>query len=139
MIPVLPDTDALVTSALRAGLPGTTVRVLWPDDWSAHLPLVVARRVAGAATDPAGVDSAIIDVQCAAPTRREASLLARTARTVLLAACRAQHSGPDGHLSTGAEVSGPAELRTGAPAVGPDLSRFQATYRVTTRPHPKTL
>ncbi|GAB7185929.1 hypothetical protein ATKI12_5760 [Kitasatospora sp. Ki12] len=139
MIPVLPDTDALVTAALRAGLPGANVRVLWPDDWSTRLPLVVARRVAGAATNPAGVDAAIIDVQCAATTRREVSVLARTTRTVLLAACRAQFAGPDGYLSTGADVSGPAELRTGAPTTGPDLFRFQATYRITTRPHPKTL
>ncbi|MEV7925309.1 hypothetical protein [Kitasatospora sp. NPDC088779] len=138
MIPILPDTDALITDALRAGLPGATVRVLWPDDWSTHLPLVVARRVDGAASSSAGVDAAIIDVQCAASTRREASLLARTARTVLLAACRAQFAGLDGYLSTGAEASGPAELRTGTPTAGPDLFRFQATYRVTTRPHPKS-
>ncbi|WP_405016417.1 hypothetical protein OHV05_04340 [Kitasatospora sp. NBC_00070] len=138
MIPVLPDVDALVTSALRKGLAGATVRVLWPASWSAALPLVVARRVPGSAGSAAGIDAALIDVQCAAATRREASALARTARTVLLAACRAQFPGPDGYLSTGREISGPAELRTGTPDPGPDLFRFQATYRVTARPHPPT-
>ena len=132
--PILPDVDELVTDALRAGLPGVTVRVLWPNDWAERLPLVVARRVAGAAVDPVGLDAAVVDVQVAAPTRREASALARTARTVLLVACRAQFRGTDGYLSHGEDVSGPFELRTGQPDSGPDLYRFQATYRITARP-----
>ncbi|MFD9813985.1 hypothetical protein [Streptomyces sp. NPDC059080] len=132
--PVLPDVDELVTSALRDGMPGVTVRVLWPGDWSTALPLVVARRVAGSAVDPVGLDAAVLDVQCAAVTRRDASVLARTARTVLLAACRSQYQGTDGYLSHGQDVAGPFELRTGEPAPGPDLFRFQATYRVTARP-----
>ncbi len=139
MIPVLPDVDALVTDALRSGLSGVTVRVLWPGDWSARLPLVVARRVSGAATSAGGIDVAIVDVQCAASTRREASALARSARVVLLTACRAQHRGVDGYLSTGREESGPAEIRIGEPAAGPDVFRFQATYRVTARPNRKSL
>ena len=132
--PVLPDMDELVTSALRAGLPGVTVRVLWPENWSKVLPLVVARRVAGAAIDPVGLDAAVISVQCAANTRREASTVARTARAVLLGACRNQYQGADGYLSHGEDVSGPFEIRTGDPPPGPDLFRFQATYRVTARP-----
>lgn len=132
--PLLPDVDELVTSALRDALPGVTVRVLWPDDWADALSLVVARRVAGAAVDPVGLDAAVVDVQCAATTRRDASALARTARAALLAACRSQYQGTDGYLSHGQDVTGPFELRTGAPETGPDLFRFQATYRVTARP-----
>ncbi|KIZ14512.1 hypothetical protein [Streptomyces natalensis] len=134
MIPVLPDIDELVTSALREGLPGVTVRVLWPEDWQHALPLVVARRVAGAAISPVGLDAAVIDVQCAASTRREASALARTARAVLLRACVAQYHGVDGYLSHGEDIAGPFEIRTGMPEPGTDLFRFQASYRVTARP-----
>lgn len=133
-LPVLPDVDELVTSALRVGLPTATVRVAWPEDWSYALPLVVARRVAGTAVDPVGLDAALIDVQCAAATRSGASALARTARVVLLSACRAQFHGQDGYLSHGEDVAGPFEIRTGSPEAGPDLFRFQATYRVTARP-----
>ena len=133
--PVLPDVDELVTSALRAGLPdGVAVRVLWPADWVDVLPLVVARRVGGTAIDPIGLDAATVDVQAAATTRRAASTLARTARVVLLGACRVQWRGRDGYLSHGEDVSGPFELRTGEPVAGPDFFRFQATYRVTARP-----
>ncbi|RKN09643.1 hypothetical protein [Streptomyces radicis] len=134
--PVLPDVDALVTAALRAGLPrGVAVRVLWPDDWPKLLPLVVVRRVGGTAVDPIGLDAAVIDMQCAAPTRREASALARTARVVLLGACRAQFAGEGGYLSHGEDQGGPFEVRDQDPAAGPDLFRFLATFRVTARPH----
>ncbi|KWT60600.1 hypothetical protein ADL21_18280 [Streptomyces albus subsp. albus] len=141
MRPVLPDVDALVTDALRAGLSGATVCVLWPDDWPDRLPLVVAHRVPGGSSNPLGIDVALVDVQCAAPDRRDASSLARVARVVLAEACRNQFRGPDGYLSRFEDVTGPAEIRTGTPAAGPDLFRFQATYRVTARPlqHRKTL
>ncbi|MER7984226.1 hypothetical protein ABTY53_01270 [Streptomyces noursei] len=126
--------DALVIDALRQGLSGATVRVVWPDGWADRLPLVVARRVPGGTANPQGIDVALIDVQCAAPDRRGASRLARTARVVLAEACRAQFRGADGYLSRFEDVSGPAEIRVGAPQAGPDLFRFQATYRVTARP-----
>ncbi|MBA0054295.1 hypothetical protein E0L36_26620 [Streptomyces sp. AJS327] len=136
MMPTLPDVDALVTDALRSGLPGANVRVLWPPDgWEDLLPLVVASRVSGAAVDPRGIDVALVDVQCAARTRREANALARTARVVLASTCRAQFRGADGYLTRFQEVAGPAELRVGEPEAGPDLFRFQATYRVTARPN----
>lgn len=133
MIRQFPDLDALVTDALRAGMPEATVRVLWPTDWADRLPLVVARRVGGASPN-VGVDVALVDIQCAARDRRAASALARTARTVLMAACRAQFAGPDGYLTRCQELAGPAEIRTGDPMPEPDLFRFQATYRVTARP-----
>ncbi|UQA92864.1 phage tail termination protein [Streptomyces halobius] len=134
MRPVLPDVDALVVDALREGLSGATVRVAWPDDWADRLPLIVARRVPGGSSNPLGIDVALIDVQAAATDRREASRLARVARVVLADACRGQCRGTDGYLSRFADVSGPAEIRTGEPTAGPDLFRFQATYRVTARP-----
>ncbi|WP_309248669.1 hypothetical protein [Streptomyces sp. MNP-20] len=134
MRPVLPDVDGLVTAALRQGLSGATVRVMWPQDWADRLPLVVAARVPGGTTDARGLDVALVDVQAVATDRREASRLARVARVVLADACRAQYRGPDGYLSRFADVSGPAEIRTGAPSPGPELFRFQATYRVTARP-----
>ncbi|UQA94929.1 phage tail termination protein [Streptomyces halobius] len=134
MRPVLPDVDALVGDALRHGLSAATVRVAWPDDWADRLPLVVARRVPGGSSNPLGIDVALIDVQAAAMDRREASRLARVARVVLADACRGQYRGTDGYLSRFEDVSGPAEIRTGEPTAGPDLFRFQATYRVTARP-----
>ncbi|GAA1160923.1 hypothetical protein F4556_005184 [Kitasatospora gansuensis] len=135
----LPDTDALVRGALAAGLAATGAQVftLWPDDWTSWLPLVVARRVGGSAVDPRGLDAAVIDVQCAAADRSAASLLARQAGAALFDACTAQWPDPaaGGYLSHfGDDVSGPAEIRTGSPAAGPDMFRFQATYRVTARP-----
>ncbi|MGK5728180.1 phage tail termination protein [Streptomyces sp. URMC 124] len=134
MRPVLPDVDALVVDALREGLGGAQVRVLWPADWADQLPMVVARRVPGGRSDARGIDVALIDVQAVARDRREASRLARVARVVLADACRSQHRGPDGYLARFEDVTGPAEIRTGEPEAGPDLFRFQATYRVTARP-----
>lgn len=140
MTPVLPDVDELVRAALTGALPaGTTVVTLWPDDWATRLPLVVARRVAGAAPDPRGLDAAVIDVQCAATDRRAAHRLARQVRTALFDACAAQFAHPeaDGYLSRFiAESAGPAEIRDNRPVPGPDLFRFQATYRITARPLP---
>ncbi|KIZ17330.1 hypothetical protein [Streptomyces natalensis] len=134
MRPVLPDVDALVVDAFRDGLSGATIRVAWPEDWTDRLPLVVARRVPGGSSNPLGIDVALIDVQAAATDRREASRLARVARVVLADACLKQWQGPDGYLSRFEDVTGPAEIRTGEPTAGPDLFRFQATYRVTARP-----
>nr|WSZ97274.1 hypothetical protein OH820_17860 [Streptomyces sp. NBC_00857] len=139
MTPVLPDIDELVRAALTVELPQAHVFTLWPDDWVERLPLVVARRVAGAAPDPRGLDAALIDVQCASADRRAAHRLARQARVVLFDACAAQFTHPDadGYLSRfTAETSGPAELRDPHPAPGADLFRFQATYRITARPLP---
>ncbi|MDG4857358.1 hypothetical protein P8605_04165 [Streptomyces sp. T-3] len=142
MTTVLPDVDELVRAALTAGLPsGTSVFTLWPDDWPQRLPLVVARRVAGAALDPRGLDAAVVDVQCAAPDRRTAHRLARQVRAVLFDACAAQFTYPEaeGYLSRfAAEPSGPAEIRDTFPTPGADLFRFQATYRITARPLPPT-
>lgn len=141
MTPVLPDIDELVRAALAAGLPQAHVLTLWPDDWGQRLPLVVARRVAGAAPDPRGLDLALIDVQTAATDRRIAHRLARQARTVLFDACTAQFTHPEaeGYLSHfGAETSGPAEIRDAHPTPGADLFRFQATYRITARPLPQS-
>ncbi|MFE0187739.1 hypothetical protein [Streptomyces sp. NPDC058989] len=126
--------DALVVDALRDGLSGATVRVAWPDDWADRLPLVVARRVPGGSSNPLGIDVALIDVQAAATDRREASRLARVARVVLANACLKQRQGADGYLSRFEDVTGPVEIRTGEPTAGPDLFRFQATYRVICRP-----
>ncbi|MYT30469.1 MULTISPECIES: hypothetical protein [unclassified Streptomyces] len=137
MTPVLPDIDELVRAALTAELPQAKVFTLWPDDWAEHLPLVVARRVAGAAPDPRGLDAALIDVQAAAGDRRAAHYLARQARAVLFDACAAQFSYTDagGYLSHfQGETSGPAEIRDSHPTPGTDLFRFQATYRLTARP-----
>ncbi|WP_446033492.1 phage tail termination protein [Streptomyces gossypii] len=134
MIPTLPDMDALVTEALRSGLPGVAVRVSVPADWLTLLPLVTALRVGGVSPDPRGIDRALVDVQALAATRREASAVARSARVTLASACRTQFRGSDGYLTHFEEVSGPRELSTGEPDDGPDLFRFQATYRLTSRP-----
>ncbi len=135
MNPLLPDVDLIVAAALREGLPQATVRVLWPDDWADHLPLIVVRQVAGGSADRRGIGVAVIDVQCADSDRRNASALARTARTVIAGACISQFSGPGGYLNRFADVTGgPYEIRTGTPESGPDLYRYQATYRVTVRP-----
>ncbi|MFI9082339.1 hypothetical protein ACIGW8_39095 [Streptomyces sioyaensis] len=123
-----------MVDALREGLSGATVRVMWPDVWPDRLPLVVARRVPGGSSNPLGIDVALIDVQAAATDRREASRLARVARVVLADACLRQRQGSDGFLSRFEDVTGPAEIRAGEPTAGPDLFRFQATYRVTARP-----
>ncbi|MEU7639877.1 hypothetical protein AB0C11_27930 [Streptomyces sp. NPDC039016] len=139
MTTVLPDTDELVRAALAAGLPTANVFTLWPDDWAARLPLVVARRVAGAAPDPRGLDAALIDVQAAADDRRAAHHLARQARAVLFDACADQfmHADADGYLSHfRGETAGPAEIRDNRPAPGADFFRFQATYQITARSLP---
>ncbi|QMU72140.1 hypothetical protein [Streptacidiphilus sp. P02-A3a] len=130
----LPDVESLVHAALRDGLPGAAVRVMWPAEWADVLPLVVARRVSGVAVPGPGLDVAVIDVQSAAPTRPAAGLLARQVRPALLAAARAQYRGADGYLGHVEESAGPVELRAGVPSPGSDLFVFTATYRVTARP-----
>jgi len=130
----LPDVESIVLAALRDGLPGAAVRVVWPADWAEVLPLVVARRVSGAAVPGPGLDVAVVDVQSAAPTRPAAALLARRVRPALLAAARTQYAGADGYLGHVEETAGPVELRAGSPTPGPDLFVFGSTYRVTARP-----
>lgn len=138
MTQVLPDLDILVRAALTAGLPDASVWTLWPDDWAARLPLVVARRVSGGADDPRFLDRALIDVQTCAADRTAASLLARRARAVLWDACANQFASTaaGGYLSRVVdEFGGPAELRTGNDALShADAFRFQATYSLQARP-----
>lgn len=140
MTAVLPDVDTLVRGVLAAGLDGAQVFNLWPDDWYARMPLVVARRTPGsAAIDPRFLDAATVDVQTCAADRAAASLLARQARRALWDACTAQFADDTagGYLSSFQEISGPAELRTGNDAVvHTDVFRIQATYLVQARPAP---
>lgn len=132
MTPILPDAEALVIAAVRAGSPGVAVRVAWPDDWAAVLPMVVASRVAGNSVRP-GIDMAVIDVKCGATDRRSASLLARRVHAVLSGAATAQFAAEGGYLAALEQVSAPVHRDMGAPSPGPDLFVFQATYRVTVR------
>lgn len=136
MNPVMPDLDALVLSALRAADLGATVAVKWPaGSWESSLPLIVARQVAGGDANRLGRITGLIDVQCAATTRKAASELARTARVALADACTDQFKGSDGYLSHFYDVmAGPTEITSGTVATDPDLFRFQATYRVSARP-----
>lgn len=138
MTQVLPDLDILVREALTAALPDASVWTLWPGDWAARLPLVVARRVSGGAPDPRFLDAALVDVQVCAADRTAASLLARRARAALWDACERQFASEaaGGYLSRFAdEFGGPAELRTGDDAVlHTDVWRFQATYSIQARP-----
>lgn len=138
MTQVLPDLDALVREALTAGLPDASVWTLWPDDWAHHLPLVVARRLPGAAADdPRFLDRALVDVQSCAADRSTASLLARRARAVLWDACERQFasSSSGGYLSRLVdEFGGPAELRADDGIAHADVFRFQATYSLQARP-----
>jgi hypothetical protein len=129
--PILPDVDALVLKALRARLTAVRVAVDLPADWDAASPLVVAHRVGGAAPDPRFLDRALIDVQVWHTDRREASLLARTVRAILVDACRTAVSDAEGSLSHFTEVSGPWSPGPGDYA---NLSRFIATYQLTARP-----
>lgn len=138
MTAVLPDLDTLVREALTAALPDASVFTLWPDDWASRLPLVVARRVAGAADDPRFLDRGLMDVTTCAADRGAASLLARRARAALWDACTAQFASAaaGGYLSRFAdEFEGPAELRTGNDALlHANVFRFQATYSIQARP-----
>jgi hypothetical protein len=141
MTPVLPDTDELVRKALIAGLAGrsipATVWTLWPDDWYAQRPLIVARRVPGGpAPDPRGLDAGTVTVTACAATREGASLLARQGRAVLYDQCVAQFAdaGAGGYLSHFFESSAPAEDRSPGPVLHTDAFRFTGTYRLTTRP-----
>lgn len=133
---LMPDLDALVLSALRAADLGATVAVKWPAGaWESSLPLVVAHQVPGGDANRMGRITGLIDVQCAATDRKEASDLARTARVALADACTAQFKGTDGYLSHFYDVTaGPVEITTGTVAADPALFRFQATYRVSARP-----
>lgn len=137
MNPLMPDLDALVLSALRAADLGATVSVKWPQGtgWASSLPLVVAHQVAGGDANRMGRITGLVDVQCVATDRKEASALARTARVALADACTAQFRGSDGYLSHFYDVTaGPTELTAGTTATDPELFRFQAVYRVSARP-----
>ncbi|WP_205519125.1 hypothetical protein [Streptomyces olivoreticuli] len=105
-----------------------------PQQWAALLPLVVARRVGGKARDPRFIDSGMFTVQTLAGSRAAASLLARQARGALLAACRDQYRGADGHLAHFTEVTGPFMTGDGLTTGNPEVFRFTATYQVNARP-----
>ena len=139
MTPVLPDTDELVRTAYQAAFPDATVVNVWPSDWAARLPLLVARKVPGSgAVDPRGLDRSTISVTACTGERASASLLARQARTALYDACVAQfaNTGAGGYLSHFTELVGPFWQRSGDQALSHSgVYRYEATYQVTTRPH----
>lgn len=129
------DVDALVVEALRSADLDATVSVLWPQDWTGAMPLVVAHQVGGGSADPRGIAVAIIDVQAVAATRRDASALARAARLALVDASVTRFSNGDGYFGRVTDLgAGPVEIRTGAPEPLPTFFRFQATYQVVVRP-----
>lgn len=139
MTPVLPDADTLVRLAYAAAFPDATVVNMWPGNWADRMPLLVARKVPGAAAvDPRGLDRSTISVTVCAADREAASLMARQARTALFDACVSQFSdaGAGGYLSHFAELVGPFWQRLGDAALNHSgVYRYEATYQVTTRPH----
>lgn len=139
MTPVLPDVDELVRLAFTAAFPGVTAVTLWPGDWADRMPLLVARKVPGAAAvDPRGLDLSTISVTTCAAEKTEASLLARQARRALFDACLAQFGDAEagGYLSHFDELTSPFLQRSGDAALSHSgVYRYEATYTVTTRPH----
>ncbi|WP_405944755.1 hypothetical protein [Streptomyces sp. NBC_00932] len=139
MTPVLPDPDELVRLAYTAAMTDVTVVNLIPGDWADRLPLLVARKVAGAAAiDARGLDLSTIAVTAIASTRAAASLMARQARAALRDACLEQFTDEDagGYLSHFSELVSPFLQRSGDAALThAGVFQFEATYQVTTRPH----
>ncbi len=129
-----PDLDALVSAALRAADLGASVYVLMPERVAEHVPTLLVRHVAGGAATRLGTVVGMVSLQALAPTRREASELARRAVSALIRAARAQFAHGGAHLGTVTYATGaPIEVRTGSPAPDPGRFRFQTTLRVTAR------
>ncbi|WP_435897449.1 phage tail termination protein [Streptomyces tsukubensis] len=130
MTQILPDIEALAIKALRIGAPSARISVDYPADWDTVTPLIVVHRVGGSAIDPRFADRALMDVQCYHTTRREASRLARHARTILFDACTKKTYDAEGSLSGFTEVTGPWSP---GPSDDARVSRFIATYQLTAR------
>jgi hypothetical protein len=132
-LPTLPDADALVLAALRAGVPDQAFATQIPANLLASLPYVTVARFGGATVDPRFLDLATIDLQTWAGTRKAAFDLALECRTVLRDAwLNATVYADLGHIAHFREITAPNELRTDDQA--DQLWRTQATYSLALRP-----
>lgn len=133
MTRLLPYADSLLANIVRDALPEVEVGTLVPADLpSDPRPFVLLHRVGGAAIDLQFLDSATVDVQAYAGTRRGAAELVEEVRAALFHAWRGQRVTEEGHIAYVREITGPSELRTSNQA--DSLYRFQATYSLALRP-----
>ena len=131
--PTLPDADALVLTALRAGVSGQEFGTQIPADLLNSLPFVSVRRIGGASVDPRFLDRATIDLQTWGSTRKEAFDVAIACRDALRDAWLAGTAYTNlGHISHFREIAAPSELRTSDQAA--NVWRTQATYSLFLRP-----
>jgi hypothetical protein len=129
----------VLTTLLRAELPGVKVMTRIPDHITEHLPLVVIRRVGGDSPAPEFFDQPWINVQCwceddrasGVDAFRLAANLADDVRRVLWTAYRTQQVIHGlGWIGWIRETSGPQEVSD------PDLvflGRYSATYELRIR------
>jgi hypothetical protein len=127
-----PRTNALLRAILGGALDltaphiGSRIPATMPDFY------LMARRVGGAATDPRGVDDALVDIQTWAGTDAAAEDLAQSAvDTLYRASLTPQTVIPGlGHIANFREESGPVDL----PAGDHGMYRYQATVSLVIRP-----
>ncbi len=128
--------DGFLMALLRPALPGYQVVTRLPAPELRKLPIVMARRIpGGGAVHPVFLDSALVQVDSFAKTRREASKALSDVLDVFYQAWFNQTlvTGEDGgHINRIEQRSGPAEFPDSDPPA--EISRFYSVYELLIRP-----
>lgn len=131
MTRMLPSVNSMLMGILRPALPAATVGTLIPANMP--YPFVLARGVGGAAIDPRFVGSSLVDVQVWSQSDTVSEDLSEDARVALVIAWRNQTVVLGvGSIARFSEESSPLLLPSDAAPKG--VYRYQATYRLATRP-----
>lgn len=131
MARLLPDAELLTLDLLRSALPSTTFTTMIPDDVLERVPLVIVRRVSGAAIHPRFLDRATMSVDAWHTSKADAAELAESVRTALFLAWDSQTVTTHGHVAYFDETAAPSEIRADEPDT---VTRYQASYSLATRP-----
>ncbi len=132
----LPYVDGFLMELLRPLMPGYQVVTRLPAPELRKPPIIMARRIpGGGAVHPRFLDSALVQIDSFALTRRQAAAGIRSVSDIFYDAWFNQTVIPGvdgGHINGMEERSGPAEFPDSDPPA--EMVRFYATYELFIRP-----
>ncbi|MEU4726542.1 hypothetical protein AB0G06_43685 [Nonomuraea dietziae] len=140
---MIPDPEKAIMSALAHYMPDLVVNgrpriyAQPPQSWDKETFLVVRATPGGASSRPELWSTCFFEVEAFAPSRSEASSLARRAQAACARAARENYRYIDGnemgYLFDFDEVNAPSIIYDGLSSKHPDTRMFQGTYRLSVR------